>query len=92
MGLEQLLVCFLAGARRKLLACDDLFHFDEFVDFSNELLAITRSDSSVCDVYHFIVDEKVNFRMEEVIGGFRLRGGVFELVFRSHQKRDKLLL
>jgi hypothetical protein len=86
------LVCFLAGARRKLLGGDDFFHFDEFVDFSNELLAITRSDSGVSDVHHFIVNEEVNFRMEEVIGRFRLRGGVFELVFRSHQKRDKFLL
>lgn len=92
MGLEQLWVCFLAGARSKLLGGDDFLHFDEFVDFSNELLAITRSNSSISDVYHFVVYEEVNFRMEEVIGRFRLRGSVFELVFGSHQERDKLLL
>merc|ERR550534_207314 len=41
---------------------------------------------------HLVIDEKVDFGMEEVIGCFRLRGGVFELVLGSHQKRDELWL
>ena len=92
MGLEQLWVCILAGVRRKLLARDDLLHFDEFVNFSNELLAIARANASIGNVYHLVIDEKVDFGMEEVIGCFRLRGGVFELVLGSHQKRDELWL
>ena len=85
MGLEQFVVV-VSFIKESLLARDNFFHFDEFVDFSDELFTVSRANSGISDVHHLVIDEKVDFGVEEVICGFRLRGGILELVLGRHQQ------
>lgn len=45
---------------------DSFFHFDELLNFSDELFSISGSDAGIGDMNHLIINEEIDLELELV--------------------------
>ena len=43
---------------------DSFFHFDELLNFSDELFSISGSDAGIGDMNHLIINEEIDLELE----------------------------
>ena len=50
----------------RLNSFDSFFHFDELLDFSDELFSISGSDAGISNMNHLIINEEIDLELELV--------------------------
>ena len=50
----------------RLNSFDSFFHFNELLDFSDELFSISGSDAGISNMNHLIINEEIDLELELV--------------------------
>ena len=53
----------------RLNSFDSFFHFDELLDFSDELFSISGSDAGISNMNHLIINEEIDLELDKIRWG-----------------------